>query len=98
MLELGGEAAARHAELAAKIETNDIAMVFCAGPLMNSLWRALPPARRGGWAQTAAELAPMLAGAVRAGDVVVVKGSRASNARVLVESLIALDLAAGEGR
>jgi UDP-N-acetylmuramyl pentapeptide synthase len=40
----------------------------------------------------------MLAGAVRAGDVVVVKGSRASNARVLVESLIALDLAAGEGR
>jgi UDP-N-acetylmuramoyl-tripeptide--D-alanyl-D-alanine ligase len=65
---------------------------------MKSLWRALPPARRGGWAQTAAELAPMLAGAVRAGDVVVVKGSRASNARVLVESLIALDLATAEGR
>ena len=87
MLELGAGAPARHAALAGAIETAGIDLVFCAGPLMRSLWDVLPPARRGAWAGTAAELAPGLVDAVAAGDVVMVKGSKASKASLLVAAL-----------
>jgi UDP-N-acetylmuramoyl-tripeptide--D-alanyl-D-alanine ligase len=88
MLELGAEAPARHAALAAPIAAAGLDLVFCAGPLMLSLWDALPAARRGAWAGSAAELAPALREAVAAGDVVMVKGSNASRARLLVDALV----------
>jgi UDP-N-acetylmuramoyl-tripeptide--D-alanyl-D-alanine ligase len=90
MLELGAGAPERHAALAGAIETAQIDVVFCAGPLMHSLWEILPPARRGAWAPTAAELAPDLTGAVAGGDVVMAKGSKASKASLLVAALAAL--------
>ncbi len=89
MLELGAEAPARHAELADAIQTNGVDLAFCAGPLMRSLWDALPSARRGAWASSAAELAPCLTGAIGGGDVVMVKGSKASKASLLVAALLA---------
>jgi UDP-N-acetylmuramoyl-tripeptide--D-alanyl-D-alanine ligase len=70
--------------------------VFCAGPAMEHLWSSLPAARRGGWAPSADELAPRLTAAVTAGDVVMVKGSHASNAELLVEALTALENADAE--
>jgi UDP-N-acetylmuramoyl-tripeptide--D-alanyl-D-alanine ligase len=88
MLELGADAPARHAALAAPIAAAGLDLVFCAGPLMRSLWEALPAARRGAWAGSAAELAPALGEAVGAGDVVMVKGSNASKARLLVDALV----------
>ncbi|HEY7852586.1 MAG TPA: UDP-N-acetylmuramoyl-tripeptide--D-alanyl-D-alanine ligase [Caulobacteraceae bacterium] len=94
MLELGAGAPARHTALAGAIETAGIDLVFCAGPMMRSLWDVLPPARRGGWAATAAELAPDLVGAMAGGDVVMVKGSKASKASLLVAALAA---SSGEG-
>ncbi|MEW5684148.1 MAG: UDP-N-acetylmuramoyl-tripeptide--D-alanyl-D-alanine ligase [Pseudomonadota bacterium] len=90
MLELGPEAVAFHAGLAGPIETASIDLVFCAGPLMKSLWDALPPTRRGGYAQTAADLAPQVAGALQAGDVVMVKGSNGSKAGSIAQTLLAL--------
>jgi UDP-N-acetylmuramoyl-tripeptide--D-alanyl-D-alanine ligase len=90
MLELGPESPDRHAELARVIEAANIDRVFCAGPLMEALWDALPPARRGGWAPAAADLAPALATAVLPGDVIMAKGSHASNARAFIDALIAL--------
>ena len=76
-----------------------IDLVFCAGPLMHSLWEALPAAQRGAWAGTAAELAPAVADAVRAGDVVMVKGSNGSRASLVVQMLTAAEPAgAGGGR
>lgn len=90
MLELGPETARFHADLAASLETAAIDLVFCAGPLMKSLWDALPPTRRGGYAETAAALAPQLAQAVEAGDVVMVKGSNGSRAGLIAQSLLAL--------
>ena len=72
------------------IEAANIDRVFCAGPLMEALWDALPPARRGGWAPAAADLAPALATAVLPGDVIMAKGSHASNARAFIDALIAL--------
>ncbi len=96
MLELGPEAATFHADIAGALEAASIDLVFCAGPLMKSLWDALPPTRRGGYAETAPDLAPRLAQALRAGDVVMVKGSNGSRAGLVAQALIALD--AGEMR
>jgi UDP-N-acetylmuramoyl-tripeptide--D-alanyl-D-alanine ligase len=96
MLELGSESENLHAGLAASIEAASIDLVFCAGPLMHSLWRALPPTRQGGYALDAAELEPQLARAIEPGDVVMVKGSRDSKAQALAGALKALDVAAGK--
>ena len=96
MLELGAAAPACHADLAAEIEAAEIDLVFCAGPLMKSLWEALPPTRRGGYAETAAALAPQLTSAVEPGDVVMVKGSRDSHAKALFEALAGLETRSGE--
>ncbi len=93
MLELGPEAAVFHAGLAPPLDAASIDLVFCAGPLMKSLWDALPATRRGGYAETAAELAPRLADAVQAGDVVMVKGSNGSKAGQIAQALVALGAA-----
>ena len=74
--------------------------MFAAGPLMHFLWEALPPARRGAYAKTAAELAPAVLDAVRAGDVVMVKGSNGSKAALVAKALVeaAGTIRAGEAR
>ncbi len=94
MLELGAEGPGRHAALAKAIEAADVDLVFCAGPLMRLLWDALPRARRAEWAPSAGELAPCLARAVRPGDLVMIKGSHASGAALLVDTLTKLEAAA----
>jgi UDP-N-acetylmuramoyl-tripeptide--D-alanyl-D-alanine ligase len=96
MLELGPQAAAFHAGLAEPLEAAKVDLAFCAGPLMKSLWDALPPTRRGGYAETAAELAPLVARAVEPGDVVMVKGSNGSRAGAVAQALASLDSAGGE--
>ncbi len=96
MLELGEEAAGFHAALVEPIEKADIDLVFCAGPLMRSLWDALPPTRRGGYAETAADLAPQVARAAAPGDLVMVKGSNGSKAGAVASALAALDAVPGE--
>jgi UDP-N-acetylmuramoyl-tripeptide--D-alanyl-D-alanine ligase len=98
MLELGAEARNLHARLAEPIEAAGVDLVFCAGPLMKSLFDALPPTRRGGYAESAVGLAPALVRAIEPGDVVMVKGSRDSRAKALVEALDALGRDDGEAR
>ena len=87
MLELGPDAPARHAELAGELEAAQADLVFLAGPLMRHLWDALPAARRGAWTPDAAELAPVVREAVRAGDTVMVKGSNGSRASLVAQAL-----------
>jgi UDP-N-acetylmuramoyl-tripeptide--D-alanyl-D-alanine ligase len=91
MLELGEDARGFHAALAEPLEAAKVDLVFCAGPLMKSLWDALPPTRRGGYAETAAELAPQVTRAAEPGDVVMVKGSNGSKAGAVAAALAALD-------
>ena len=98
MLELGSESAERHIGLARDVQAAGLDLVYCAGPLMRGLYDALPPARRGGWAPTAEEMFGDLAAALGPGDVVMVKGSHASKAALLVERLTALDDETREGR
>jgi UDP-N-acetylmuramoyl-tripeptide--D-alanyl-D-alanine ligase len=96
MLELGPESPAYHAALAAEVEAAKVDLVFCAGPMMKSLWQALPPTRQGAYAETAEALAPLLTRAVEPGDVVMVKGSRDSHAKALFEALGGLESRSGE--
>jgi UDP-N-acetylmuramoyl-tripeptide--D-alanyl-D-alanine ligase len=96
MLELGAEAPAFHAGLAAPLDAAGVDLVFAAGPLMKSLWDALPPTRRGGYAESAAELAPLISAAVEPGDLVMVKGSNGSRAGAVAAALGALDVRSGE--
>ena len=95
MLELGPRAPTYHAEIASVLDRADIDLVFCAGPLMKFLWDALPSTRRGGYAETAADLAPQVVRAVEPGDVVMVKGSNGSKASAVASALATLDVGAG---
>ncbi|HEY8004916.1 MAG TPA: UDP-N-acetylmuramoyl-tripeptide--D-alanyl-D-alanine ligase [Phenylobacterium sp.] len=96
MLELGQEARSFHAALAEPLAAAKVDLVFCAGPLMKSLWDALPPTRRGGYAENAADLAPQVVRATEPGDVVMVKGSNGSKAGAVAAALKALDARSGE--
>jgi UDP-N-acetylmuramoyl-tripeptide--D-alanyl-D-alanine ligase len=99
MLELGPEAASWHAGLAEPIAEAGVDRVFLAGPLMKSLWEALPAERRGAWAENADKLAPMVLDALESGDTVMVKGSNGSAAGRVVKAIEAGALeTAGEGR
>lgn len=88
MLELGPGAEDLHRDLADAVRQHGIDLVFCAGPLMAALWEALPPARRGGYAATAADLEPKVAEAIRPGDAVMVKASNGSRMGPLVKALV----------
>jgi UDP-N-acetylmuramoyl-tripeptide--D-alanyl-D-alanine ligase len=88
MLELGGEAARRHAGLAQSLDAGKIDLVYCSGPLMHSLWEALPSGRRGGYADNAAALEPQVVAALQGGDAVMIKGSNASGMGRIVKSLV----------
>ncbi len=90
MLELGPDAARLHADLAGPLAEAKVDLVFCAGPMMQTLWDALPADRRAGYAASAAELAPAVLGAVGPGDVVMVKGSNGSRAGLIAAALGAL--------
>ena len=92
MLELGEDSDRFHAELAEPIDRANVDVVFVAGVHMKSLWEALPPTRRGGYAEVTEKLTAQLAGAIRPGDVVMVKGSNGSKAGVLAQALAELDL------
>jgi UDP-N-acetylmuramoyl-tripeptide--D-alanyl-D-alanine ligase len=87
MLELGPEGAALHAGLRDAVVSNAVDLVFCSGPLMKSLWDALPSERRGGYAENAAALEPVVLGAINAGDAIMIKGSLGSRMGPIVKAL-----------
>ncbi len=87
MLELGDNADELHAGLVKPLEDGGIDLVFACGPHMAALHEALPPSRRGAHAADSEALAPQAAGAIRPGDVVMVKGSLGSRMARVVEAL-----------
>ena len=95
MLELGEAGAEEHASLAADV-SRSASIVFTCGPLMRGLFDAIPPGSRGAHAPDSASLAPIVAAQVRAGDVVLVKGSLGSRMKTIVEALDALISPRGE--
>ncbi len=89
MLELGEDSGALHAALNDPVDAAEVDLVFACGRDMQRLFEALPAQRRGAWAPQSAGIAEALAQSVRAGDVVMVKGSLGSRMAPLVDALIA---------
>ncbi len=90
MLELGRAGGDMHQALATEIAAppeGGIDLVFTAGAEMARLHAALPAAKRADHAPDSAALAPLVAAAVRPGDVVMVKGSLGSRMAVVVAAL-----------
>ncbi len=87
MLELGPAGPQMHRDLIDAVEANDIDLVFCAGPLMHSLWQALPTDKRGRYAATSAELQPAVLETIRADDAVMIKGSLGSRMGPIVTAI-----------
>jgi UDP-N-acetylmuramoyl-tripeptide--D-alanyl-D-alanine ligase len=73
--------------VAKAVEAAKVDLVYCSGPMMHSLWQALPSSRRGGYAETAAQLEPVVLDSIRAGDAVMVKGSFGSKMGPIVKAL-----------
>lgn len=87
MLELGADGPRLHAELAPAIDDAKVDIVYACGPNMAHFWDALTESRRGVYAETSDGLKESLLDVVRAGDVVMVKGSLGSKMGPLVEAL-----------
>jgi UDP-N-acetylmuramoyl-tripeptide--D-alanyl-D-alanine ligase len=96
MRELGAQSPMLHAGLAPDIAENGIDLVYSCGPMMAHLHEALPSGKRGAHEADSAALAPVVRRAVRAGDVVLVKGSLGSRMAPVVEALMALDTGESE--
>jgi UDP-N-acetylmuramoyl-tripeptide--D-alanyl-D-alanine ligase len=86
MGELGDFARDEHAGLAPHVGAS-ADLVFACGPMMRHALEALPPRQVGAWAATSAELAPLVAAALRDGDAVLVKGSLATGMKTVVQAL-----------
>lgn len=87
MLELGPKGADLHRDLTEAINANAVDMIFCCGPLMRNLWNALSSGKRGGYAEDSVALESQVTAAIRAGDVIMVKGSLGSRMKVIVSAL-----------
>jgi len=87
MLELGEAAEDLHRELAGPVEDAFVDLLFACGPHMRALYDAVPQTRRGRHAQTSDQLVQSVVGEVKAGDVIMVKGSLGSRMGPIVEAL-----------
>jgi UDP-N-acetylmuramoyl-tripeptide--D-alanyl-D-alanine ligase len=88
MLELGAEAANLHAQLSHALAAAKVDKVFCAGPLMRALYDALPPALRGGYAESGERIEPEVLAVLAPGDAVMIKGSNASRMHAIAATMI----------
>ena len=87
MLELGDQAEQLHADLAGAVDEAKVDVLYASGPLMAHLWDKTPPQRRGAYADKSDGLAASLLGGLRAGDVVMIKGSLGSRMGPLVDAI-----------
>jgi UDP-N-acetylmuramoyl-tripeptide--D-alanyl-D-alanine ligase len=89
MLELGEDSAALHRGLKEAVDAAGVDLVLACGPMMRLLLDDLPAARQGPWAPSSVELEAALLSTVRAGDVVVIKGSLGTRMAPLVAAMLA---------
>jgi UDP-N-acetylmuramoyl-tripeptide--D-alanyl-D-alanine ligase len=89
MRELGESADNYHAGLADAVAASGSAEIFLCGPHMQALWQRLAPAQRGVHRPDSSLLANEVATALRAGDVIAVKGSLGSKMKIVVDAIVA---------
>lgn len=88
MLELGQDAVSLHTGLLPDIEKAAFDGVFTAGDLMKHLHDGLPTGVRAGHVAAAMQLLPLLEKKLKAGDVLLVKGSHGSKMYELAKALL----------
>jgi len=89
MRELGGQADGYHAGLAEAVAASGAAQVFLCGPHMEALWHKLAAAQKGVHRPDSAGLAGEVAKALKAGDVIAIKGSLGSKMKIVVDAVVA---------
>ncbi|RMA43114.1 UDP-N-acetylmuramoyl-tripeptide--D-alanyl-D-alanine ligase [Rhodophyticola porphyridii] len=87
MLELGPDGPAMHADLADLPALSKLDLICTSGPLMAHLDAILPVDKRGPHTETAAEMARILPGLLRPGDIVLIKSSKGSRLSLAVDAL-----------
>ncbi len=87
MLELGQRSAALHRELLTPVLEGGVDKVFACGPLMRELYDTLPENCRGAYAEDSSGLEDAVISSIKAGDVVMVKGSLGSRMGAIVEAI-----------
>lgn len=87
MKELGPQAEALHAEMASHVATAQLDTIHCVGPLMKTMYDALPEAQRGRWTATSAEMVQGIRRDLDAGDVVLAKGSLSMKLGLVVDAI-----------
>lgn len=87
MLELGEQAQDMHVGLVPTLVNNQMDIVFAAGKFMQDMFHALPEAMRGAYRPTSSELAPVVVGALKPRDLVLVKGSHGSRMDKVVDAI-----------
>jgi UDP-N-acetylmuramoyl-tripeptide--D-alanyl-D-alanine ligase len=89
MRELGEFADDLHAGLADAVAASGAAQVFLCGPHMKALWQRLAATQKGVHRPDSAALAGEVAAALRAGDVIAIKGSLGSKMKNVVDAVLA---------
>ncbi len=87
MLELGVEAETMHIALKPALKAAGIDLVFACGVLVKPLFDVLDVDMQGGYAVDSKALEPLVLNAMRAGDMVMVKGSNGSKMGRIVQGL-----------
>jgi UDP-N-acetylmuramoyl-tripeptide--D-alanyl-D-alanine ligase len=87
MLELGAASDESHRGLARPLEEAGIDVLFACGPYMRGLFETVRPSRTGAYAATSDLLREPVFAEIRAGDVVMIKGSAGSRMELLVKAL-----------
>jgi UDP-N-acetylmuramoyl-tripeptide--D-alanyl-D-alanine ligase len=87
MLELGQHGPVLHGELAGPVDAAQVDALYAAGPLMAHLWAKTPAVRQGAYAETSEGLREVLVSGLKAGDVVMIKGSLGSRMGPLAEAI-----------
>ncbi len=87
MLELGDRSAELHAQLAKAVEDAGVDSLYVSGKMMRHLWNAAPARLRAARVEDPRELPDILRADLRAGDVVMIKGSLGSRMMPVASSL-----------
>ncbi len=87
MLELGAASDGLHTGLKDAVDGAGTDLFFACGPHMKSLYDCVPDAIKGHYSETATGLADAITSALRAGDVVMIKGSNGMRLQPLVAAL-----------